>query len=361
MLHSNDYTKRYEDYLNSQVNITYNELDPDFIPKGEESTLTDKELEDNLEDLINSEDNNNANSNNNSTVNDKPSTDNSNTSTSNNITNNNNETNTNNNNPNVNENPPTVVEKQLMTVHYIDVGQGDSIFIELPNKRTMLIDAGESSKGKIVSNYISSLGYTKIDYLVGTHPHSDHIGGMAHIINTFSIGSIYMPKAISTSKTYENLLNTISQKELSVFTTKVGVNILNEQDLKINIIAPNSDSYSDLNDYSAVIKITYGNNKFLFMGDAEVKSENEIKNDVSADVIKIGHHGSDTSSGQNFVNKVNAKYVIISVGVNNRYNHPYQSTIDRWSNIGAKIFRTDLNGNIIVSSNGSKINIATSR
>jgi len=170
-----------------------------------------------------------------------------------------------------------------------------------------------------------------------------------------------MPKAVSTSKTYENLLNTISQKGLKVTPAKAGVNILNNNNLNIDIIAPNSESYSDLNNYSAVVKISYGNRKFLFMGDAETKSENEITKDVSADVIKIGHHGSDTSSDQSFVNKVKAQYVIIMVGTNNRYDHPYQIIIDRWENSGATIYRTDLNGNIVVSSDGKSININTSK
>ena len=110
-------------------------------------------------------------------------------------------------------------------IHFIDVGQGDSIFIELPNEETMLIDAGEDSEGKIVSDYIKTIGYTKIDYLIGTHPHSDHIGGLAYIINNFDIGKIYMPKVVSTSKTYENLLNTIFDKGLKVNNAKAGIYI----------------------------------------------------------------------------------------------------------------------------------------
>ena len=245
-------------------------------------------------------------------------------------------------------------------IHFIDVGQGDSIFIELPNEETMLIDAGEESEGKIVFDYVETLGYTKIDYLVGTHPHTDHIGGLAYIINNFDIGKIYMPKVVSTSKTYANLLNTISDKGLKATKAKAGVNILNNEYLNIDILAPNSESYSDLNNYSAVLKITYGDRKFLFMGDAETKSENEIS-DVFADVIKVGHHGSDSSSSQSFVNKVRPKYAIIMVGSDNKYNHPYQSIVDRWVNVGASIYRTDLNGNIVVTSDGNSLEVSTSK
>lgn len=328
LFHSKDYQQRYEEYNATQ--IIYQPQESDEVPEEEKSSLTESELEDDLKNLIT--DNNNNEEKKEETI----------------VENKDDET--------INN-----TEIAQIKIHYIDVGQGDSIFIELPNNSTMLIDAGESSKGQIVTNYIKSLGYSKIDYLVGTHPHTDHIGGLAYVINNFSIGSIYMPKAISTSKTYENLLNTISQKNLKVTTAKANVNILNNNNLKIDIIAPNSDSYSELNNYSAVVKIIYENRKFLFMGDAETKSENEIMSDVSADVIKIGHHGSDTSSGQSFVNKVKAKYVIIMVGNNNRYDHPYQTIIDRWTSTGATIYRTDLNGNIIVTSDGNLLDISSSK
>ena len=239
-----------------------------------------------------------------------------------------------------------------LRVNYIDVGQGDSIFIELPNKETMLIDAGEAYKSDSVINYLNNLGIKRIDYVVGTHPHTDHIGGLESVINTFDIGSIYMPNAISTSKTYEDLLTTISNKGLKVKTAKSGVVVLNEDNLKLEFIAPNSDNYSNLNNYSAVLKLTYLDNTFLFMGDAETLSEDEITSDVKADVIKVGHHGSDSSSSVEFVKKVNPEYAIIMVGEGNSYNHPYQSIINRYLSMDAKVLRTDLDGNIICDSDG---------
>ena len=239
-----------------------------------------------------------------------------------------------------------------LRVNYIDVGQGDSIFIQLPNKETMLIDAGEAYEVDNVINYLNNLGITKIDYAVGTHPHTDHIGGLEEVINTFDIGSIYMPRASSTSKTYEDLLTTISNKGLKIKTAKSGVVVLDDDNLKLEFIAPNSDSYSELNNYSAVLKLTYLDNTFLFMGDAETLSEDEITYDVDADVIKVGHHGSDSSSGIEFVKKVSPEYAIIMVGEGNSYNHPYQSIIDRYENVGAKVLRTDLDGNIVCDSDG---------
>ena len=239
-----------------------------------------------------------------------------------------------------------------LRVNYIDVGQGDSIFIQLPNKETMLIDAGEAYKSENVINYLNNLDIKRIDYVVGTHPHTDHIGGLESVINTFDIGSIYMPNAISTSKTYEDLLTTISNKGLKVKTAKSGVVVLNEDNLKLEFIAPNSDNYSNLNNYSAVLKLTYLDNTFLFMGDAETLSEDEITSDVKADVIKVGHHGSDSSSSVEFVKKVNPEYAIIMVGEGNSYNHPYQSIINRYLSMNAKVLRTDLDGNIICDSDG---------
>ena len=239
-----------------------------------------------------------------------------------------------------------------LRVNYIDVGQGDAIFIQLPNKETMLIDAGESFEVDNVINYLNNLGITKIDYVVGTHPHTDHIGGLESIVNTFDIGSIYMPKAVSNTKTYEDLLTAINNKGLKVKTAKSGVVVLDDNNLKLEFIAPNSDSYSELNNYSTVLKLTYLDNTFLFMGDAETLSENEITSEIKADVIKVGHHGSDSSSGIEFVKKVSPEYAIIMVGEGNSYNHPYQSIIDRYQSVGAKVLRTDLDGNIVCDSDG---------
>lgn len=258
-------------------------------------------------------------------------------------------------NPFVESNDKTSIstfDGDTLRVNYIDVGQGDSIFIQLPNKETMLIDAGEAFEADNVINYLNNLGITKIDYVVGTHPHTDHIGGLEEVINTFDIGSIYMPRASSTSKTYEDLLTTISNKGLKIKTAKSGVVVLDDDNLKLEFIAPNSDSYSELNNYSAVLKLTYLDNTFLFMGDAETLSEDEITYDVDADVIKVGHHGSDSSSGIEFVKKVSPEYAIIMVGEGNSYNHPYQSIIDRYESVGAKVLRTDLDGNIVCDSDG---------
>ena len=266
-----------------------------------------------------------------------------------------------NQNNNQNQNDYINTNNDLLKVHYLDVGQGDSIFIELPNNETMLIDAAESYQSENIINYLKNLNYQKIDYVIGTHPHTDHIGGLKDIINTFEIGKIYMPKVVSTTKTYESLLMTIKDKNLKINTAKAGTSIIDIDTLKINILAPNNSTYTELNNYSVVTKITYGTTKFLFMGDAEKLSENEIKEDVTADVIKIGHHGSNTSSSIDFIKKVNAKYGIISVGLNNKYNLPKEEIITNWENSGTKIYLTSINGTITASSDGTNIKIESEK
>ena len=266
-----------------------------------------------------------------------------------------------NQNNNQNQNDYINMNNDLLKVHYLDVGQGDSIFIELPNNETMLIDAAESYQSENIINYLKNLNYQKIDYVIGTHPHTDHIGGLKNIINTFEIGKIYMPKVVSTTKTYESLLMAIKDKNLKINTAKAGTSIIDTDALKINILSPNNSTYTELNNYSVVTKITYGTTKFLFMGDAEKLSENEIKENVTADVIKIGHHGSNTSSSIDFIKKVNAKYGIISVGLNNKYNLPKEETITNWENSGTKIYLTSTNGTIRASSDGTNIKIESEK
>ena len=247
------------------------------------------------------------------------------------------------------------LELDNMRVHYIDVKQGDSTFIEFPNDKTMLIDAGKKEQGSNVVNYIKNLGYNKIDYVVGTHPDADHIGGLATVIESFAIGSIYMPKKSSTTQTYLNLLKVIKNKGLTIHTAISGVNIISLDNLKVDIISPTKE-YETSNESSAVIKIVYKKRKFLFMADATTDNEADIKADVESDVVKVGHHGSDSSSKEEFVQKTKAKYAVISVGENS-YHHPYDIIVKRWESIGAEVLRTDKLGSIVISTDGNNLNI----
>lgn len=239
-----------------------------------------------------------------------------------------------------------------LVVHFIDVGQGDSEFIEFPNGKTMLIDAGESDSGEKVVNYLNSLNVSSIDYVVASHPHSDHIGGLPAVFDAFDIKTIYMPNAVSDSYSFELLLDKIEAEGCETVEARQGVSIIYDENLTADFLSPVSDSYDDLNNYSAVLKIRYFDKSFLFMGDAESLAEKEITGDVSADVIKVGHHGSKTSSSKSFINRVMPKYAVFEVGADNSYGHPHNEIVKRYESIGASILRTDELGTIVLESDG---------
>ena len=241
-----------------------------------------------------------------------------------------------------------------LRIHYLDVGQGDSEFIELPSGKTILIDAANPDDGEKIGDYIHSLGYQKIDVLIATHPHADHIGGMEYIVNHFEIGKVYMPNAVSSTSTFTKLLNAIDKKNIETIEAKKGVKI-DDNLCDLEFLSPNRKEYKNLNNYSAVLKITYGNTSFLFMGDAEKEAEDEIKADVSADIIKIGHHGSSSSSGESFIKRVNPKFAVISCGLNNSYGHPHEETISLLNSLGVVVLRTDELGTIVAESGGEAV------
>jgi beta-lactamase superfamily II metal-dependent hydrolase len=245
-----------------------------------------------------------------------------------------------------------------LRVHFLDVGQADSILVQLPNGKNMLIDAGNNEDDELVVSYLEKQGIKKIDYLVGTHPHEDHVGGLDTVIEHFDIGNVYLPKVNHTTKTYQDVLISLKNKGLKVTTAKAGVKLFNEDQLHATIISPINNDYQELNDYSAVIKLVYQDTSFLFTGDAEELVENEILSSgaaVKADVLKIGHHGSASSTSDNFLAAVNPKLAVISVGADNNYGHPHQETMEKLNNAGISVLRTDQLGTIIIKSNGKQI------
>lgn len=248
------------------------------------------------------------------------------------------------------------VSKNL-AVHFLDVGQGDSAFLILPNHETMLIDAGNEENGPQIVQYIKELGYSQITYLIATHPHADHIGGMAYVIEHLRVQSVYMPKAVTTTQTYERFLTAIRDQAIPVMFAKAGTRMIQSEDLNAMVLAPNREQYEDLNNYSVVVKVSFQNNSFLFMGDAHTLSEDEMSGDLEADVLKVGHHGSDTSTGESFLERVHPHYAVISVGTGNDYGHPAQVTLEKLLNFGVHIFRTDLDGTLVFTSDGNQITI----
>lgn len=260
---------------------------------------------------------------------------------------------------NVTSNQSSFANNQNLVVHYLDVGQGDSIFVELPNSQTMLIDAGIKNEGEGIKNYISSLGYSSIDYLVATHPHADHIGSMAYVVENMNIGSIYMPKVSTTTKTYEKLLTAISDKNLKIKSAHSGMSILNKDNLNVDILGPVTIDEDELNNCSVIIKIKYQNNKFLFIGDAEKDELSSVASDVSADVLKVGHHGSRTSTTKDFLERVNPKIAVISVGKDNDYGHPHKKTINLLNEFDIETYRTDKDGTVTITSDETSIDTQT--
>lgn len=248
-----------------------------------------------------------------------------------------------------------------LKIHFIDVGQADSIFIQLPDNRTMLIDGGNNDDSSLIINYIKGLKeqeVSKIDYLIGTHPHEDHIGGLDDIIKTFEIGKIYLPKVNHNTKTFEDLLSAIKNKGLKISTARAGDVIFANHNLNAKILSPGQDFYDELNNYSVVIRLTYGKTAYLFTGDAEDVVENQLVNnnmELKANVLKVGHHGSNSSTTESFLEAVLPQYAVISVGKNNRYGHPSQVVINRLKRHKVKVLRTDSQGTIVASSNGNKI------
>lgn len=250
------------------------------------------------------------------------------------------------------KNPNKSVEG-LLKVHYINVGQGDCALIHTGNT-AMLIDAGNRGDGPSIISYIKNQGIQKLDYLILTHPHADHIGGAADVINAFEIDKILMPKASHTSQTFENLLVTIQGKGLKITSPSPG----DEYSLgnaSFQILASNDGS--DLNNKSIVNWLVFGNTSFLFTGDAELSTENKILQrgyNIKSDVLKVGHHGSDTSTSEKFLETISPKHAIISVGENS-YGHPTSAVLNRLNDHNVNVYRTDEVGTIVVTSDGSTV------
>lgn len=265
------------------------------------------------------------------------------------------------------EAPLLNLEEGDVAIHYIDVGQGDSILIS-SDAGNVLIDSGEEDYADSVIHYIESRGISKLDYVIATHPHSDHIGGMAKIVSTFKVGEVIMTELsdemIPFSTSYSDLVNVIKSKNISARYAEIGETVRIGPGTYLDFLGPLHDDYITLNDFSLIIKLRHGANTFLFVGDAERAAENDLLNanvDISAYVTKIGHHGSTSSSTPAFLRRINPRYAVISVGRDNAYGHPTPEVMARLEELECNVLTTAEYGNIVFVSDGAKLSYYTER
>lgn len=265
----------------------------------------------------------------------------------------------------VNVNQNVVEEEGKFYAHFIDVGQADCELLKCGDD-VVLIDAGDVDGFENISSYLDSQGVTEIDYFIITHMHADHMGSAAKVIEKYKPKNIIMTKLTQentpTTNLYKNLLKTISGCGAKIIQAKPG-NAYELSSFGFVVLAPNDD-YDELNNTSVVIKAYFGDTTYLFQGDAETKSENDIlKNGykVDADVLKLGHHGSKTSNSEKYLDAVNPKVAVACCGKDNKYNHPHKEILERLEERNIELCRTDKDGNVVVVSDGKEISIITER
>jgi competence protein ComEC len=251
-----------------------------------------------------------------------------------------------------------------LTIHFLDVGQGDAELIQFDGKN-VLVDGGEQDMGPRVESYLQDHSVSSLDLLVATHPHDDHIGGLLTILNDIPVMQILDSGQVHTTSTFEDFLNLIDQKNIPYTAAERGQTIDLDPMLKIEVLSPPATHFSgDLNQNSVVLKVTYNKVSFLLMGDAGVEAESSLLSsgyNLTSDVLKVGHHGSSSSSGAAFLNAVKPAVSIIEVGAGNSYGHPTQKTLSALQSTGSEIYRTDLDGNIVVTTDGQSYSVSTEK
>jgi len=268
------------------------------------------------------------------------------------------------NNKNNDNNNTSIELTGNMEVYFLDVGQGDATYINV-NGYDILIDAGPKSNHEDLLKQLEDKNIDDFEIVIATHPHEDHIGGMTYVLNNYKVENFYMPKVTHTTKTFENMISSINSQGLSINVIKEGDYISLGEGAYIEVFSPMNEEYDNLNNYSPVMKLTYGNTSFMLTGDAESESELEVVekygDKLKSDVLSFGHHGSSTSSSIEFIEAVNPTYGVISVGADNSYGHPHRKILDIINKYNIETLRTDINGEIKVTSDGENIIFTTSK
>jgi beta-lactamase superfamily II metal-dependent hydrolase len=256
----------------------------------------------------------------------------------------------------------TAVEGEL-EVHFIDVGNADCTLVR-QGDHTLLVDAGERGDGDDILEYLREQGVTKLDLVVATHAHADHIGSMADVLQALPVGRFllaYMPEEETpTTATYLNMLEALDNKQIPTDEAKPNA-VYEIGDARLQVLAPLQES-KDTNDMSVVTRLTFGNHVFLFTGDAGTDVEKDMLqagHTLQADVLKVGHHGSDTSSSEAFLKRVAPNYAMIPCGEGNSYGHPHKEILQRLNALGATIYRSDLHGDVVFTTDGSNLSVHT--
>lgn len=253
-------------------------------------------------------------------------------------------------------------QSSLLTVKVLDIGQGDAILIRVAGQ-AVLVDTGDIEHRDKMVSYIKKEGITTIDKVIITHPHADHLGGMPGILENFKVGQIYDSGQTATTALYRQYLSMVNKKNIPFTIVTSGTEIIIANDIKLKIFAPEKPfiTESEINNNSVVSKLIYNKFSMLLTGDAEKDSEARMlktyAGELKSNVLKVGHHGSNTSSSPGFLKSVAPEAAIISVGANNDYHHPHPSTLKKYEQAKLKVYRTDLDGTITVTSDGNTYNI----